>query len=55
MSAQVTVKFKYGKKTPTVSSQWSGTVQGKSESAVMQVLKKLHKDCEIVIIEMKWK
>ena len=39
MSAPVSVKYKYGKVRPT-TSQWSGTVEGKSESAVMQVLKK---------------
>lgn len=54
MQVKVRVKYKYGKNKPDTSTNWSGMVNGKSESAVMQKLKEKHKGCEILIEKIEW-
>lgn len=52
------VKYKYKKKGSNSSpygSQWTGNVNGNTESVVMAMLQKKHKDCENVITEIVWK
>lgn len=34
---------------------WTGNVSGQTESAIMAVLQKKHKDSEIVITKIEWK
>ena len=54
MSCHVSVKFKYGKGNPTTLANWSGNVEGKTESAVLNALRKLHSGYNIVIVDIRW-
>jgi len=51
------VKYKFGKPGRPKSgiSQASLGVYGNTESAVMEELRKRHRDMEIVIVSIKWK
>jgi hypothetical protein len=55
MSFIVNVQYKHGKVNPTNQSAWQGTVMGKSESAVMEVLNKRHPGDKINILKITWK
>ena len=55
MSFIVNVQYKHGKVNPTNQSAWQGTVMGKSESAIMEVLNKRHSGEKIVILKITWK
>lgn len=55
MTTQVTVKYKYGRSRPDTTSTWNGTVQGRSESAVLAELQKRHPGSQILIIDIRWR
>ncbi|MCX7998326.1 MAG: hypothetical protein N3A69_05155 [Leptospiraceae bacterium] len=53
-----TVKYKYGSGKANTSTSAGVNAEGKSESAVLNALKKKHsniKNLEIIIVEIKWK
>lgn len=57
MSAYATVKYSY-RKTGTTNNNgtsWAGIVQQKSETMVMQELRKKHPGCEIELKDLQWK
>jgi len=57
-SYHVSVKYYYKKSDASgvgTSTSWSGNIQGNTESFVLDLLRKKHKGCEIVIRELKWK
>ncbi len=52
----VTVQYKYGSTSPTTSSNWTGTAQGTTESAILHALQRQrpsHKNIVITKIEVK--
>ena len=55
MSANVSVKYKHGKPNASNTTSWSGSVEGKSESAIMKKLKERHNGHEIIILDITWK
>ena len=57
-TAYVSVKYKYRKAASFgswASTSWSGIVNQKSETIVMQLIKDKHKGCEVTLVELKWK
>lgn len=58
MAHLVKVKFKHGKDKANIPSVWSGTVDGKTESAVQAKLKKVFSSPSYEVIELidiEWK
>jgi hypothetical protein len=56
MSAQASVKYKYGKPKANSTTSWSGTVEGKAEGAVLKKLQEKHgSGYEIIILDITWK
>lgn len=57
MYVPVVAKYKYKKNgsSSTTTTLYVGNVAGKTESAVLAVLKKNHPNCEIEIVEITWK
>jgi hypothetical protein len=55
MSANVSVKYKHGKHNANNTTSWSGSVEGKSETAIMKKLKERHNGHEIIILDITWK
>lgn len=55
MSYTVNVQYKHGKGNSTTRTGWQGTVMGKSESAIMDVLNKRHPGEKIIILQVTWR
>ena len=48
--ALVTVNYKFGPKGPTATSNWTGTVQGTTESAILHEIKRQRPSHQNIVI-----